>query len=142
MVRLIARVLLGLGVCNGCWADVAVIAHPSFSSDLLSVAEVQRYYLKRKLLSPQGDLVLAGALPAHSPATATFNRSILEMDENRLLAYWAQKVFSGNAKPPRVLEDAEALKYWVSTTPNALGYIDIMDVDDCVKVLLTVAQEP
>lgn len=142
MRRLLASTLMCLTLCNWAQADIAIVANPSFGVDALSTDEVQRYYLKRKLITADGALVHTAALPPESPATLAFNQQVLLMTEHRLLAYWAQKVFSGNAKPPQVFLDAADVKHWVSTTPNALGYIDIMDVDDSVKVLLTVATDP
>lgn len=142
MIRLLAGAALAAVFTTCAWADVAVVGHPASSVRSLSIAEAQRYYLKRKLVTPQREPVEIGALPAQSATTLAFNRDVLKMNENRLMAYWAQKVFSGNATPPQQFPSPEALKLWVSQTPNALGYIDVMDVDDRVKVLLTVAQEP
>lgn len=50
-------------------------------------------------------------------------------------AYWSKLIFSGKAKPLKELSsDSEVLR-WMSSTPNAIAYIDASKVDDSVKVV-------
>jgi hypothetical protein len=50
-------------------------------------------------------------------------------------AYWSKLIFSGKAKPlNEFASDSEVLN-WVSTTPNAIAYIDANKVDGSVKVI-------
>lgn len=141
MRRLLHIAVLGLAFCSVAAADVAIIAHPTLPINALKVEEVRRLYLKGHVSIETGLIMEVGALPASSQSSQTLYRNVLKMSESRLLTHWSKQIFTGQAKPPQEFDDEQALKQWVANTPNALGYIDIMNVDDQVKVLLTVAQE-
>jgi ABC-type phosphate transport system substrate-binding protein len=44
-------------------------------------------------------------------------------------------IFSGKAKPLKELSSDSEVLSWVSSTPNAIAYIDASKVDDSVKVV-------
>lgn len=141
MRRLYSVAALSLALCKAASADVAIIGNPALPIDMLTADDARRLYLKRQPEIAPGVTADFRALPAASPSSYVFYRGILGMSESRLLAHWSKEVFTGQARPPEEFASEEELKHWVATTPNGLGYIDVMNVDDQVKVLLTVAQE-
>ena len=47
-------------------------------------------------------------------------------------------MFSGKGQPPREVGDDAAVKAWVASNPEAIGYIDGKFVDGSVKVLFII----
>lgn len=140
MRLLLSMVTIGMVMWSPGYADVAIISHPSLPLKTLTIDEAQRLFLKRKTRIESGIALDIRVLPASSRASKTINQKVLGMTESRVLAYWAKNIFTGQARPPQEMRTEEELKRWIARTPNALGYIDIMNVDDQVKVLLTVPQ--
>lgn len=131
---------IGLTLCSASFADVAIIGHPSLPVKALTTEDAQRLFLKQKTTLNGGLGLEVRVLPASESASQAVYRQVLKMSESRLLAYWSKNIFTGQSRPPQEMSTEEELKHWVSRTPNALGYIDVMNVDDQVKVLLTIAQ--
>jgi len=53
-------------------------------------------------------------------------------------AYWSKMIFSGKAAPPAVFDNDAAVKSWVASNTDGIGYIDSSQVDVSVKVILTI----
>ncbi|MBL4867324.1 MAG: hypothetical protein JKY67_13240 [Pseudomonadales bacterium] len=53
-------------------------------------------------------------------------------------AFWVRMIFTGRGAPPTAFKSSNELKKWVSENTEGIGYIDLADVDDSVKVILVV----
>jgi len=113
-------------------ADIAVIANKSSSASSLSQSEVKKIFLgKSTSMNPIDQ--------AEGSATRnTFYQKAAKKDESQMKAYWSKMIFSGKAVPPETAADDAAVKAWVASNKNGVGYIDSGSVDETVKVLLTV----
>ena len=63
---------------------------------------------------------------------------MIQKSEDELKGYWSKLMFSGKGQPPREVGDDAAVKAWVASNPDAIGYIDGKFVDGSVKVLFII----
>jgi len=131
-----ALLLLLLG-CDPALAEpsLVVITHPSRSAQL-SAGELARIYLKKKRFWKDGKPIVPINREAGSTIRDIFERDIFDRVSPDLVGYWNRRYFHG-VFPPATLESDEAVKRYVASDPNAVGYIASDDVDDSVHVVYT-----
>ncbi|MFN4292101.1 MAG: phosphate ABC transporter substrate-binding protein [Permianibacter sp.] len=116
-------------------AEVAVIVNPGNGASL-SAEDVQRLFLGKLKSFPGGGEATPVNQKEGQPAREQFNQAVLNKSESQLKAYWSQLVFTGKGTPPKELDNDDAIKALVASTPGAIGYIDAAKVDGSVKVVL------
>lgn len=140
------RIYIGRSLCLGivlmlgnsiCAADIALVTHPSNALKSLSVENAKRFFLKRTRRFPDGSPAEVAMLSTNLVLRYQFNEIVLHMTESQLKTYWARYMFTGQNRPPIEFSTEEDLRSWVASTPGALGYLNVHQVDDTVKVLLT-----
>lgn len=119
-------------------AEIAIIGNPGLKVAGVSKAEMRDIYLDRTNTFSDGTRAEPVSQPAGSATRSEFIGKVLEMNERELKSYWAKRMFTGRAKPPRSVGDDEAVRAWVASHPNAVGYVDGKVVDSSVKVLLII----
>ena len=113
-------------------ADSAVVVVVNPAAPNLTKDQVADLFLgKSKSLKPLD-------LPNSAPAKADFYRLVTGHDLAQVKATWSRLLFTGQGQPPKELPDAAAVKKAVAADPKAIGYIAKSEVDDSVKVVLTV----
>jgi len=115
--------------------SVAVIVHPKRSSSL-SLEEIAQIYLRRKRFWSDGSLIVPLNLPSQTPLRTHFSRLVLNQTDARLADYWNRQYFYG-VLPPPTLSSTEAVRLYVASDPNAIGYVPIGEVDGSVRVILS-----
>ena len=50
-------------------------------------------------------------------------------------------MLSGDAEPPEFFASQEKILKWVSTTPGAVGFVDLAIVNDDVRVIAVTEEE-
>ena len=113
---------------------VAVIVHPERHAKL-SVEEVAQIYLRRKRFWDDGAAIVPLNLPSQAPLREHFSRIVLNQAETRLADYWNRQYFYG-ILPPATLASTEAVRRYVASDPNAIGYVPVSEVDGSVRVIL------
>jgi ABC-type phosphate transport system substrate-binding protein len=113
---------------------VAVIVHPGRHAEL-SLEEVAQIYLRRKRFWDDGALIVPLNLPSQATLRARFSRLVLNQTEARLADYWNREYFYG-ILPPTTLASTEAVRRYVASDPNAIGYVPVSEVDGSVHVVL------
>lgn len=113
---------------------VAVIVHPERHAQL-SVEEVAQIYLRRKRFWDDGSAIVPLNLPLGTPLRARFSGRVLYQTEPRLADYWNRQYFYG-VLPPATLASTEAVRRYVASDPNAIGYVPASEVDGSVRVVL------
>jgi ABC-type phosphate transport system substrate-binding protein len=116
-------------------AEVAVVVHPS-NSATMSADDVQRLFLGKLKSFPGGGDANPVNLKEGQSTREQFNQGVLGKSESQLKAYWSQLVFTGKGTPPKELDNDDAIKAYVASTPGGIGYIDASKVDGSVKVIL------
>jgi len=113
---------------------LAVIVNPS-RPDNLDRTDVARIYLRTRRFWSDGSPIVPLNLEAESPTRVAFTSRVFSLDPEHLAAHWNAQYFHG-IFPPTVLTTAAAVKRYVATDPRAIGYVDVRDVDDTVRVIL------
>ena len=119
------------------WAEsivLAVIVNPS-RPDRLDRADVARIYLRSQRFWDDGSPIVPLNLEAESGTRAAFTTRVFSLDPEHLAAHWNAQYFHG-IFPPTVLTSAASVKRYVAADPRAIGYVDVRDVDDTVRVVL------
>jgi len=111
-----------------------VIVHPRRTSQL-SLEDVAQIYLKRRRFWDDGSPVVPLNLRSGTPLREHFSRVVLRDSEARLAEYWNRQYFYG-IFPPATLASTEAVRRYVASDPNAIGYLPGSEVDGSVRAVL------
>lgn len=114
-------------------AGIIVIVHPSNKISALSAEDVQKVYLGKIKHFPGGVEVNAVDQAEAEPVRKAFYQQVVRKEGSQLKAYWAKIIFTGDGMPPEVMNDSAAVKSWVASHPDGIGYIDESKVDQSVK---------
>jgi hypothetical protein len=138
MRRLVSVLLLLCCVATGAGADdepMAVIVHPD-RRDRLDRDDVARIFLARRRFWDDGAPIVPLNLPAGTALRERFSREVLHEQSRDLQRHWNEAYFHG-VLPPPVLSSPLAVKRYVAADRNAIGYVPSSDVDDTIRVVLT-----
>ena len=136
-VKLLSALLCLLGLAIGqAHAAIAIIVNPD-NSNTLNEREVRQIFLGQIKTFPDG--LEAQTLDNLSgDLRSRFITGVLKRNESTMNAYWARMLFTAKATPPRELADSAEVKQAVAGSKTAIGYIDASQVDDSVRVIMTV----
>jgi ABC-type phosphate transport system substrate-binding protein len=126
---------LVLSLSSFCFAEVAVIVHPSTGFDSLTEDDVSRLFLGKSKSFPSGGQAVPVNQNEGSAARDKFNEAVCKKNASQYKAYWSQLVFTGKGTPPKDAGDDAAVKALVAANPNMIGYVDASAVDASVKVV-------
>jgi ABC-type phosphate transport system substrate-binding protein len=115
-------------------AAIVVIVNPRRSATL-RVEDVARIFLRKQRFWDDGSPIVPLNREAGSTLRETFSHRVLGVTSTALAAYWNEQYFLGTM-PPATLSSSEAVKRYVATERNAIGYIDANAVDESVRVVL------
>ena len=114
--------------------ELAVIVHPS-RAGTLTAETVKRIFSKRQRFWDDGHPIIAINQEVATPAREAFTRRIFGAEAARLSAYWNEQYFHG-VMPPIILGSEESVLRYVTSRPDAIGYVDARHVDASVAVAL------
>ncbi len=133
MRALLKGTLLSLLLLGTAQAEVVVVVNP-LGPDSLSQSQVSKLYLgKSKNLAGRGKAYIIEMVEG-SDLRREFHAKVTHKNESQLQAYWSRLVFTGKGTPPKTVRTPALVLSLVSSTPNAIGYIDAALVDDSVKI--------
>lgn len=138
LILLAAAMVCATGMATTAQAALAIIAHPSNPMSGITAEDAERIFLGKTSELANGRRVTPVDQSVGSSARAKFLLKVLHKSEDELSAYWSKLMFSGKGQPPRDLGDDAAVKGFVATNPDAIGYVDGKFVDGSVKVLLII----
>lgn len=116
-------------------SSVVVVVHPQ-RTEAVNIEEVARIFLGRRRFWSDGARITPLNLPAGNVTRERFSRHVLHEESAGLAGYWNAQYFHG-VLPPTVLDSPQAVKQYVATDRNAIGYLESGAVDATVRVLLT-----
>jgi len=119
-------------------AEVAIIAGKQVQSNAVSAAYIKKIFLGKKRSLPDGYPVKPVDQREDSSAYKEFYSKVVNKKASQLKSYWSKMIFSGKARPPKVVGNDAQVKNWVKNNPGSIGYISSSSVDASVKVLLRV----
>ena len=120
------------------YASISVIVHPDNKDSVLEAKQIKKMFMGKVKQTSSGQKVIAVNQPESSSVTAEFNKKVLKKTNARLKAYWTKMIMSGKGAKPEEEADNAAIKLWVASHINAIGYIDSGAVDETVKVVFSI----
>ena len=123
-------------VAANAYADVVVIVSAKNSVPKLTVEQTARIFLGKTDVFPNDSPALPIDQVEGSLIRNEFYSKVARKNSSQLIAYWAKIIFTGEGRPPQLLEGNMAVKNAVANNMNAIGYIDKSVVDSSVKVIL------
>jgi ABC-type phosphate transport system substrate-binding protein len=136
-IRKAALALVLSALVPAAFGEVVVVVSSTSPVAPLTSAQVADIFLGRASYFPSGEETIPLDLPEDSPARTEFYRECTGKSTPQLRAYWSKLIFTGRAQPPREVANAEAVKRYLQTRPNAIAYIERKDVDASLKVVLS-----
>jgi hypothetical protein len=94
---------------------------------------VPTFYLRQRRCWATGEAIVPVNREAECTARARFTRAVFGGAARWLVTYWNRQYFRG-VLPPATLATDEAVKRFVGSVPNAIGYLVARAVDDSVRV--------
>ncbi len=137
-ITVLLAVAAFLGIAGPASAALAIIANPSNALEGISAEQVTMIYLGKTDHFSNGQPAVPVDQNQGSPVRAKFYQNVVQKDPTELTTYWSKLIFTGKGQPPQEIGNDEAVKQWVASHPNGLGYVDGRVLDRTVKVLLIV----
>lgn len=116
-------------------AEIVVIVNKESQVKALTKKQVIDIYMGRKSTFPNGDKAVPIDQQADSTTRKQFYNKLVDKTVSEINAYWARLLFSGRATPPRASENSAALIAIIKNNKSAIGYIQLKDLTDGVRVL-------
>ena len=139
-MKSVLRSLIGGSILLACssiaLAEVAVIVNPA-NGDSISKDDIQKIYLAKTKTFPGGKTANAIDQTEGTKIRVEFLEKVIDKDEAQMKSYWSRLIFTGKGVPPKVVASDSEVKDIVKKDPNAIGFIDVISVDDSVKVVTT-----
>jgi ABC-type phosphate transport system substrate-binding protein len=122
----------------------AGIAAPAFSGEMVVIVNPKNP--ATRMFSEQAAQFFVGKSTLFTPVEWNdgmairneFYSKVLQKDSAQVKAIWSKLVFTGKGSAPKEYGSASEVKKAVASDPTAIGYIEKSQVDDSVKVILTV----
>ena len=117
-------------------AEVVVIVSAKSPVTSLTPEQTARIFLGKTSEFPgDGDAVPIDQAVG-SDIRNEFYARVVRKNPSQLAAYWAKIIFTGDGRPPEIVDGNAAVRKAVAKNPNAIGYIDKSAVNRTVRVIL------
>ncbi len=113
-------------------ADFVLVVNKKNPIESMNRSDVKKIFLGKKSFWPDGKGIDV-FLQAEGDIHRSFVYDILNKSPRQLTLYWKQVLFSGIGVPPKKLPDNRSVKEAVASNPQAIGYVDILQLDESVK---------
>jgi len=129
-------VLIGVAACllaaSACAAEIVVVVNPKNPLSRMPAEQAAQYFLGRSTqFTP---LELADGTAVRNE----FYQKVLDKDPSQVKAIWTKLVFTGKGVAPKTFGSPAELKKALASDVDAVGFLPKSQVDDSVKVVLTV----
>ena len=123
-------------ISEGALAEVVVIVSAKSRVTSLTAEQTAKIFLgKTSELPDDGEAVPIDQREG-SEIRNEFYAKVAHKNSSQLAAYWARIIFTGDGRPPDILEGDVTVRRAVANNPNAIGYIDKSAVTKSVRVVL------
>lgn len=117
-------------------ADVVVIVSAKSHITSLTAEQTAKIFLGKASNFPDDSDALPIDQAEGSAIRDEFYSKVVHKSSSQLSAYWAKVIFTGDGRPPEILDSNLNVRKAVAKNPNAIGYIDKSAVDKSVRVIL------
>ena len=139
MFRNRLRILLLVAVAmlaTSAYGEVVVVVARKSPVKTLTAEQTAKIFLGKVVSLPGGQGVVPIDQPEGSAVRDEFYAKVAHKNASQLTAYWAKIIFTGDERPPKLLENDEEVRKAVAADPSAIGYIDKSAVNRSVRVVL------
>jgi ABC-type phosphate transport system substrate-binding protein len=116
-------------------ADVVAVVSAKSRVTVLNADQVADIFLGKTSHFPDGTQATPVDQSEDSPARERFYAQFTGKSPAQVKAYWSKMIFTGRGQPPRQVPSNTDAKKYVAQNPNTIGYIDVSQVDDSVRVV-------
>ncbi len=117
-------------------ADIVVVVNPENPIHTLSKKDIQRLFLGRMHKFPDSDMKVEPIDNSEkSDDYENFYSNVINMNKSKLKRYRAHYLFSGKGRLPTQIKSALSILQYVSSTKNAIAYINKSQVTEKVRVV-------
>lgn len=113
-------------------ADFVLVVNNKNPVESMNRSDVKKIFLGKKTFWPDGQGIDV-LLQVEGDIHRSFVFDILNKSPRQLALYWKQALFSGTGVPPKQLPDSRSVKEAVALNPQAIGYVDILQLDESVR---------
>jgi ABC-type phosphate transport system substrate-binding protein len=117
-------------------AEVVVIVSAKSPVTSLTAEQTAKIFLGKTSEFPDDSDAVPIDQPVGSEIRNEFYTKVVHKNTSQLSAYWAKIIFTGDGRPPDILDGDAAVRRAVAKNPNAIGYIDKTSVNRTVRVIL------
>jgi ABC-type phosphate transport system substrate-binding protein len=117
-------------------AEVVVVVSSKSTVKTLTAEQTAKIFLGKVVTFPNGQTALPIDQPEGSSVRDEFYSKVAHKNPSQITAYWAKIIFTGDSRPPMLLDDSTAVRKAIAKNPNAIGYIDKSAVNRSVRVVL------
>lgn len=117
-------------------AEVVVVVSSKSPIKSLTAEQTAKIFLGKVATFPDGQAVVPVDQPEGSKPREEFYDKVVRKSPSQLTAYWAKIIFTGDGRPPMLLDGNIAVRRAIAGNPNAIGYIDKSAVNRSVRVVL------
>jgi ABC-type phosphate transport system substrate-binding protein len=115
-------------------AGLVVVVHPDVNAESISDDDLRRIFLGKRTRWSGGEKIVPVVLEGGA-IHREFVEEYLDRSVAKYVTYWKQAVFTGRGVPPRAFASEDELRFYVSRTPGAVGYLDEGSPHEGVRVL-------
>ena len=123
-------------VATSAFADVVVIVSANNPITSLTAEQTARIFLGKVNTFPNDSVAVPIDQAEGSAIRDEFYSKVVHKSASQLTSYWAKVIFTGDGRPPKVIDGNIAVRKAVANDPNVIGYIDKRAVNKSVRVIL------
>ncbi len=116
-------------------SPVAAVINADNQQTAISRNGLSAIFKMRLLQWNDGTPVTVFVLADDNPLHRQFCKQVLHVFPHQMQRIWYKAVFSGSGQTPVTLKSVEEMKKKIATTPGAIGYLRVNDLDDAIKKL-------
>ena len=117
-------------------AEVVVIVSAKSHVNSITANQVAKIFLGKTDSFPDDEDAEPIDQVLGSEIRDEFYAKVVHKNSSQLAAYWAKIIFTGDGRPPEMLDGDAAVRRAVAKNPNAIGYIDKKSVNRTVRIIL------
>ena len=121
---------------RGSWEGLAIIVNHKNPVGNLTLWQLREIFLGERQWWPSRRRVVLCALPAGTAERQTVLRVVYAMNDKDFDKYFLWGMFRGEfVTSPTILRTPKDVRRFVASTPGAVAYLRVSDLDNSVKVL-------
>jgi len=134
---MISTLLLAVSIfASSAFADVVVIVSAKSTITHLTTEQTAKIFLGKASSFPDDRDAVPFDQAVGSAIRDEFYTKVAHKSSPQVSAYWAKVIFTGDGRPPEILESNAAVRKAVANNTHAIGYIEKSAVDKSVRVVL------